>query len=814
MHWGLTLSEQESGRRNRDCGEAGVEVRLLGEVGLAGDDGRVVPVAGVKQRTMLAMLALHIGRTVPVARLVDVGWGDRTPDTARRQAVNCVSALRQLLGPAVVSVHSGYLLEGVPVDLVRFEAAVTRAREAARHRTEDAIELLDRALALWRGPALGGTAGLPAQAARLDDMRLDALEQRAELHLTVGRHAALVPELTGLINDHPHREGLVAALMLALYRSGRQAAALETYRRTVARLADELGIDPGPQLRQRHAAILRGDPALDQPAPPAARPAAPPAAPLRPAPSGPSGGARGPEPHGTGPVDPEQVRPAHLPATSAPFVGRAAVLRRLDALVPGADGPGTSTAAISAVAGAAGVGKTTLALHWAHRVADRFPDGQLFVDLRGFDPAGPPVDPSEALRLFLGALGVAADCVPADRQAQIGLYRSLLAGRRVLVVLDNARDADQVRPLLPGAPGCLTLVTSRDQLAGLVAGEGAHLVTLDLLPAPEARDLLARRLGRARVAAEPRATDEIVAACARLPLALAVVAARAAAHPGFPLDALARELQDSEDRLAPFDTADATVDIRAAFSCSYRAVTPAAARLFRLLGLHPGPDFTVPAAASLAGAGRERVRPWLAELTRAHLVAEQVPGRFVLHDLLRAYAADLAERLDSGAERRAARLRLLDHHLHTAKAAGALLHPLRDPIAPAAPAPGVTPESLADRPRALAWCIAEHRVLLALIRLAAGHGFDDHCWQLGQHARAVGGYRHAAALFQEIGDRHAAAIRAQLAALGHPDVGPTDLGSPDPAAIPGPAPRAGPATGPGRPRAGRRRGRAARSAGR
>jgi DNA-binding SARP family transcriptional activator len=242
-----------------------VEVRLLGEVGFVGDDGRAVPMPGVKQRTMLAMLALHIGRTVPVVRLVDVGWGDQTPRTARRQAVNCVSALRQLLGPAVVSVHSGYQLEGVPVDLIRFEEAVTKAREAARQRTEDAIELLDGALTLWRGPALGGTSGLPAQAARLDDMRLDALEERAELQLSLGRHGALIPELTDLVSDHPHRERLVAALMLALYRSGRQSDALDAYRRTVARLASELGIGPGPQLRQRHAAILRSDPALIPP---------------------------------------------------------------------------------------------------------------------------------------------------------------------------------------------------------------------------------------------------------------------------------------------------------------------------------------------------------------------------------------------------------------------------------------------------------------------------------------------------------------------------------------------------------------------
>jgi DNA-binding SARP family transcriptional activator len=245
-----------------------VEIRLLGEVGIVGEDDRMVPISGVKQRTTLAMLGLHFGRTVPIARLVDVGWGDQAPPTARRQAVNCVSALRRSLGPAVVSMHSGYRLEGVPVDLIRFEEAVTKARLTARHSAQDAIELLDRALALWRGPALGGTCGLPAQAARLDEMHLDARQERAELHLSLGRHGSVVPELTDLVSDHPHREGLVATLMLALYRSGRQADALAAYRRTVARLASELGIDPGPQLRQWHAAILRGDPALVSPSTP------------------------------------------------------------------------------------------------------------------------------------------------------------------------------------------------------------------------------------------------------------------------------------------------------------------------------------------------------------------------------------------------------------------------------------------------------------------------------------------------------------------------------------------------------------------
>jgi tetratricopeptide (TPR) repeat protein/transcriptional regulator with XRE-family HTH domain len=422
--------------------------------------------------------------------------------------------------------------------------------------------------------------------------------------------------------------------------------------------------------------------------------------------------------------------PAQLPMDVPAFAGRSRELARLDAVLTGmSERPGAVV--ISALLGTAGVGKTALAIHWAHRVADRFPDGQLYINLRGFDPGGQAMRPAEAIRRFLDGLGVAPQRIPADLDAQAALYRSLLARRRVLVVLDNARDAEQVRLLLPGASGCLVLVTSRHQLPGLVAAEAAHPITLDLLTETEAHQLLTGRLGVDRLAAEPAPASEIIARCARLPLALAVVAARAATYPGFPLATLAAELRKAGAGLDAFAGDDgAGDDVRAVFSWSYRTLTDDAARLFRLLGLHPGPDITADAAASTTGLPAAEVRPLLAQLAHAHLITEHVPGRYTLHDLLRAYAAELAHAHDNEDERRAALHRMFDHYLHTARTAKRLLSPQRDPITPVPARPGVAAENLADHEDALAWCTAEHQVLLAIIRRAADAGFGTHTWQL------------------------------------------------------------------------------------
>jgi tetratricopeptide (TPR) repeat protein/transcriptional regulator with XRE-family HTH domain len=419
------------------------------------------------------------------------------------------------------------------------------------------------------------------------------------------------------------------------------------------------------------------------------------------------------------------VVPAQLPPDLAEFTGREPYVKRLDELLPAGLESRPASVVISAIGGTAGIGKTTLAVHWAHRVAGQFPDGQLYVNLRGFG-GGAAVEPTEAVRGFLEALGVPPDRIPASLDGQVGLYRSLLAGRRMLIVLDNARDSEQVRPLLPGSPGCLVIVTSRNLLAGLVASDGAQPLRLDLPSRDEARRLLERRLGRERIEPEADAVDDIIASCARLPLGLAIVAARAATHPAFPLRALAAQLRESAGGLDAFASGDAATDLRVVLSWSYQHLSESAARLFRLLGLSAGPDIAAPAAASLAGIAPALARSLLTELARAQLLTEHAPGRYSFHDLLRAYAAELAGDHDPEPDRRAALGRLLDHYLHACYAAARLLTPHRERFAPAGPADGVTLEKFGEYGQALGWCVAEHRVLLATVALAGREGLDRH----------------------------------------------------------------------------------------
>jgi tetratricopeptide (TPR) repeat protein len=426
--------------------------------------------------------------------------------------------------------------------------------------------------------------------------------------------------------------------------------------------------------------------------------------------------------------------PAQLPAAPPDFTGREAELGLLNALLDRPAGKGRATT-ITTIAGTAGVGKSALAVHWAHQVRERYPDGQLYVNLRGFEHAdtarNSAMKPAEAVRSFLDAFGVPRHRIPVGLESQAALYRSLVADRRVLILLDNARDTDQVRPLLPGGSACLAVIISRNELPGLIAVDGAQPVSLDLLSVPESRELLTRRLGAARVATDPGSIDEIIASCARLPLALTIAAARAAARPRFPLSVLADELRGIRSRLDAFDGGDRATDIRAVFSWSYQALSPASARLFRLLGLHPGPDATAPAAASLSGSPVGGVRRCLIELARANLVTERSPGRFEFHDLLRSYAHELADQLDPPELCRAATGRLLDHYLQTAARAHQLLNPYHDdPIALPPVTDGVEVGEIADHDHALSWFAAERAVLLAALRRAGDAGLGQQAWQL------------------------------------------------------------------------------------
>jgi tetratricopeptide (TPR) repeat protein len=651
--------------------------------------------------------------------------------------------------------------------------------------------------------------------------RATLLTQRFEAELAAGRHATVLSELTAAVTAHPLAEPLAGLLMLALYRSGRQADALAEYARARRRLADELGEDPGPALRELHERILRHDPALGQPpgalswpergAAPAAGPgprggaAAGDAVDSRPGqgsdataggvadgaaagppPGGVAGPAAAPEAGSPGsaasggvaaiasggvPVAPTDaadggaaggvaarrpvVRPAQLPADVRGFSGREAHLARLDASLTGDGDPGGD--GVTTIVGTAGVGKTTLAVHWAHRVAHRFPDGQLYANLRGFDETGSVVDPSQALRDFLAAFGIPADQMPTGADALAGMFRSVLAGRRVLIVLDNARDAAQIRPLLPGTPGCLAVVTSRDQLAGLVAATGASQHALDLFTPHEARRMLATRLGADRLRGQEQAVAEILARCARLPLALSIVAAHAATRPDFPLTTIVAQLREAGgglDTVTLGQAPDVSTDIRAVFSWSYRTLSPEAARLFRLLGLHPGPDLGVEAAASLAGLPAPRTRQLLAELTARHLTSEDAPGRFTHHDLLRHYAAELVHTQDTADDRHDAVLRLLDYYLHSLHAANdsGKLSPIFREEAPPAP-PTATPGRFDDVATARGWIATERRALIAAVHLAAGNGFDDHAARIG-HLMSVyldrRGHWHESAELQHV----------------------------------------------------------------
>ena len=694
-----------------------VRVRLLGPLDVV-VDGAIRPVSGLRRKAILAVLSLRAGEIVSTDRLADIVWGDCPPTTPVNTLQSHVSHLRTVLGSraAILASPPGYVLDAddVTTDMRLAERLLHRATGApAAPDPAQRIRELREALALWRGTPLADLAGIPwleNQAHRLDLLQQQIRHALAEARLAAGEHTQLLPDLDQLAADHPLDERIHGQLMVALYRSGRQADALAAYRRLRITLNEQLGIDPGQALRDLETAILRQDASLSLALPVTV--------------AGRSQGAEAasvPQPRRVLPA------PAQLPPSPGSFAGRDAELASLDAMLPGADAG--SGVVIATVTGTAGVGKTALALRWAHRARERFPDGQLYVDLRGFDPNRPATDPNDALRGFLGALGVPPERVPDNREAKAGLYRSLLDGRRVLVVLDNARDAEQVRPLLPGSSASMVLVTSRSQLTGLVAAEGARPVGLCLLTVPEAYELLVLRLGECRVAAERQAAEQIIASCARLPLALTIAAARAAERPSFPLAAIAAELRDS----AVLDALDGGVPgsgVRAAFAGSYRALSTDAARLFRLLALHPGRDISLAAAASLLGAPPGQARKLLSELARAHLLGEHSPGRFACHELLRAYAAEQARIRDDADLRIAALRRVLDHFLHTSYAGTRLLEPYLAPFAPAPLLPGVTLGDVSTACRADDWFATEYPALLTAVTTAADAGLASTAWQL------------------------------------------------------------------------------------
>jgi DNA-binding SARP family transcriptional activator/tetratricopeptide (TPR) repeat protein len=657
---------------------------------------------------VLAVLVLDLGQAVPAELLIDRVWGEDPPASVRNVLYGYVARLRAVIaaaadpGVSLTRYQGGYQLRAGPeqVDVHRFRRL---AAEASTAGDDERAGILREALGLWHGPALAGldSGWLEGMRNSLELERVAMVRYLTDIRLRQGQHSALVSELAEQAAASPADERLIGQLMLALYRSGRQADALGWFERTRLHLAGELGVDPAPELRALHQQVLTADPALEL---------------------------QGRRRLSVG--EAVQAVPRQLPAAVSHFAGRAEELAVLTRLLDSSGAQASRAVVISAIGGTAGVGKTALAVQWAHQVADLFPDGQLYANLRGYDPSGVPTAPADAARRFLSALGVPDDRIPSDPESLENLYRSSLAGKRMLIVLDNARDAAQVRPLLPGEPGCFVLVTSRNQLAGLVAAEGAHLLTLDLLSQPDAHELMARRLDRARIRDEPEAVGELIELCARLPLAVSIAIARAAAHPSFPLARLVTELRDASGRIDALDTGDPGSSVRAVFSWSYQNLNRIAARVFRMLSVHPGPDISIPAAASLTGLPREQARHAVGELTGSHLLAEHIHGRFTFHDLLRAYASDQARTRDTDADRRAALHRMLDHYLHTARTISALLDPTRDMARMAVPLPGVLPEAPEDYQQAWAWAETEYPMLLAVITQAAETQFENYAWQI------------------------------------------------------------------------------------
>ncbi len=725
-------------------------------------DGHEVVAGQPRQLAVLGVLASRANRVVSRGELVDAVWGDQPPASVDNGIYTYVAGLRRVLEPdrprrdpersrraparLLVSSGGGYLLRLGPdgLDASEFEESLGRSRELrSSGDLRGAARVVDEALALWRGQPFAGVPGPFAEAERLrlTELRTTAAEERADLMLAEGQAAAAVPELTTLVAEHPLRERARGLLMIALYRCGRQAEALRVFHDAREQLAEDLGIDPGTELARIHQQVLAMDPALDMPAQtPPAEPAASAAADNRRACPGTVRGRRQAGSRGlAGPVAGGSRRARAEPG---PAAARARRVRRAD-----------GRARLAARAAARGVPRTwrgTAGILGRADHRDRrcrqdnprdpvrpagrpaFPDGQLYVNLRGFDPASAPMQPGTALQWFFDALGVSAMNVPSALEARSALLRTLLDGKRMLLLLDNAHDADQVRPLLPGSPGCMVLVTSRSQLTGLVV-EGARPVPLDVLDAREAAELVVGRLGAERAEGESAAVAAIVEHSAGLPLALSVTCARAVARPALRLADLAAELADARGRLDALRTGEETTDLRAVFSWSADKLSGQAARMFRLLGLHHGPDISAAAAASLAAVALAEARTALAELTRASLLTEDVAGRFGCHDLLRAYAAELAATTLDADERDLASLRVLDHYVRTAHAAAARLYPARGQVPLPAPLDGVTAEEFSGPDAydaALAWFAAEHRVLHNVIEQAAAQRQDEYCWKL------------------------------------------------------------------------------------
>jgi DNA-binding SARP family transcriptional activator len=693
-----------------------MEFGLLGPLRLH-DGHRTWPVPAAKQRIVLATLLLREGAVVGVDELMHTVWDGLPPEGALIALRNHVMRLRRAIGPqACARLHTrapGYLIEVQDGELDSRTFIQLRDRGMAAARTgrwEQARTDLHRALDLWRGDPL---LDVPSErlhgreGRRLAELRLDVLRERIDADLQMGEHEQLVAELNGLVREHPLREGFHAQLMLALYRAGRQSEALAAYQHARGVLIEDIGVEPGRELTELHQRVLALDPTL--------QPAQPGTVTLRRAPAAPAA------------PDDDRAAPAQLPADLADFTGRSRQIAQLGQLLRQAaeQQPPSGPGALAVVTGAGGIGKTTLAIRIAHQLRDRFPDGQLYVDLRGTTDA--PLAAEDVVARLLRDLGVDASRVPADPQERDSLYRSILADRRVLIVLDDARDTAQVRPLIPGSVRCAVIITSRHRLSTLPTSGRADL---DILEPDDASALIGRIIGAQRVAAEPDAVQEVLRACAGLPLAIRISAARLVARPTQNIRSFADRLTDARARLDQLQADDLAV--RATFAISYTRLPAYArsARAFRLLGLWSGPDIGASAAGALLGQPHPVTDHALDTLIDAQLLQNPAPGRYRLHDLLGVYARERAQQDELAAEREAAVRRLLTWYLHTAANAELSLRPHRTPV-PLDPAgPDTHPLRFDDYHAALDWCQSEQANLVAAVRAAEAHGLPELGWRL------------------------------------------------------------------------------------
>ena len=711
-----------------------VEFGVLGPVEVRLDG--VPLVIGPRQQAILAVLLVEVNRPVSVDTLLERVWDERRPARPANAVQTQLTLLRRSLATVpdvgIAWQTGGYRLTTDPatVDLHRFLDLLDRPRATP---DEQVAQRLTQVLELWRGEPFAGVE-LPwfaATRASLRAQRDSAALDLAEIRVRLGQFESALDDLRDYTAAHPLDERAAGYLIRALHGTGRSSEAVRYYEQLRDRLVEELGADPDPRLSELAEQVR-------------------------------TNGVTAPSSSAPGTTDPV---PRQLPSAPASFTGRAAALATMTAILDNAT-ESAGTVIISAISGTGGIGKSWLTLHWAHLHRDRFPDGQLFVDLRGFSPANDPMASATAVRGFLDALGVPADRIPTSLDAQSSLWRTLVADKRMLIVLDNAADTEQVRPLLPGSSTSTVLVNSRDRLSGLVTGHGAHQVVLDILADADARELLRVRLGAERLAAEPEAVDELLALCGGFPLALGIVAGHALSHPDFPIAALVAELR--EHRLLVLDDADQSGGLSSVLSWSYRALPDPAARAFALLGAAPGADVGVEAVAALVDRPLPEATRLLRALERASLVHQHAPGRYLMHDLVRAYSREQA-----GAETDAALRRITDFYLYSNLAAELTVYQSRPRIALPPPITGAQPRTFESIVEATEWRSAEYQNLLATLDETLIRGWHATAWHLvwtlafhqirtGHLLDAVATCRQGLASTLRLGDRAGEAIARQL----------------------------------------------------